>query len=370
MQKKSTLAEVIPTLPIVSLLICLSLPMGLLAASNRPPASGWAAKADRKLNPPTEPVAQDVLVSVAGRLQQLLSTPGRAKPGGTARAHSLPNWDLAWHERNGTPVFLSTQTPSFRAAKPAASLAPARSQALALDFLDTHRRLFRLESPRTELEPVETTTDYTGRFHITFQQHYQGLPLWGCDLVVHLLPDGNPYAVNARYAPTPSSPPDLGPALRADQAVRRALDHLGARVPIRALPPTLRALLAYKGPTATQYLWLDPTTQQPHLVWQVAIRPNGRDRWLYFVDAHTGRILEAYNTKGPTTATALDLNDRPQTLNVHQAEETFYLLDAARPSFAALGSELIDRPLALLLDDPLGTILTLPGFATLGIVVK
>ena len=356
--------------PLLASVLCLLLAAVPLAAQNRTSPPGWVAKTNRKLDAPAVPLAQADLVQTAERLHRLLGDPGRAKPAVSDPdpGRRLSGWNLTRHERNGTPVFLSGPVPAAKAAKPAAPLSIPQSQALALDFVDTHRDLFRLERPRAELEPMETTADSTGRVHVAFQQHYQGIPLWGCDLVVHLRPDGSPYAMNARYTPTPQQAPDLVPTLDADQAIRRALYHLGASTPIRSLSPQIRQLLAYEGPTATQYLWLDPVTQRPHLVWQVEIRPTLPDRWLYFVDAHTGQILEAYNatpTQGPVTATALDLNGRQQTLNVHQTEDNFYLLDAARPSFAALGPEFIDKPLATLLDDPLGTILTLPGFAAL-----
>ena len=255
--------------------LCLLLAVGPLAAQNTTQSSGWAEKTGRKLDAPAAAPTSDALALIAERLHRLLGAPGGAKPVGSAPdpARHLPGWDPTWHERNGTPVFLSGPVPAFKAAKPVAPLSLLQSQALALDFVDTHHRLFRLERPRAELKPVETTADPSGRVHVAFQQHYQGVPLWGCDLVVHLLPDGVPYAVNARYAPTPQSAPDLVPDVGADQAVRHALGHLGAVTPIHSLPPSLRRLLVYDGPTAAQYLWEDPATERLHLVWQVEIRP-------------------------------------------------------------------------------------------------
>ena len=331
-------------------ILCLLLVAGPLLARSPASSPGWAGKTSGKLDVPAAPIDPAVLVSTAARLRQFLGVPGRAKPAGPAPDPSdpLPGWHLTRNERNGTPVFLSGPTPPASAAKSAAPLSRYQGQALALDFIESHRRLFRLEHPQAELEHAESVADPGGGLHVAFQQHCRGIPLWGCDLVVHLLPDGSPYAINARCTPTLQRPPDLVPTIDADQAVRHSLNHLGATTPAPSLSPSIRKLLAYDGPIATQYLWLDPTTQRPHLVWQVEIRPTLRDRWFCFVDAHTGKILEAYNTtpsQGSTTATALDLAGRQQTINVYQLDDAFYLLDASRPSAMGEPGEILDRQL-------------------------
>ncbi|NKB67525.1 MAG: hypothetical protein GKR89_10720 [Candidatus Latescibacteria bacterium] len=338
-------------------------PLALPLEAQAPLAPGiWAGKAGRK-RVSASPLTAAAVALTAEKLHQSLGPWARAKSVAPPRVSDgqPSSWELALHEGNGTPVFLSNGTPQLGAAKPAAPLSPARSQALALDFIDAHRRLFRLQRPRAELDPGAVVADAGGRFHVAFQQHFGGIPLWGCDLVVHLLPDGTPYAVNARYVPTPLQDSDLVPAIGPDRAIHRALGHLRAVDPDRSLPPALGQLLGYDGPVATQYLRLEPGAQVPHLVWHVEVRPRLGERWYCFVDAHTGRVLEAYNaapTQGPVVATALDLGGQPQRINVYEVADSFCLLDGSRAG-PAVEIDLVDDPLATVLNNPFGSIFTL-----------
>jgi hypothetical protein len=76
--------------------------------------------------------------------------------------------------------------------------------------------------------------------------------------------------------------------------------------------------------------------------------PSINKRLEYFVEAHTGKILNQRNTicsvDGPKTATANDLNGVSRTVNTYQKGATFFMLDVSRPMFNGVITGLPDEP--------------------------
>ncbi|MBI4531428.1 MAG: peptidase M4 family protein, partial [Candidatus Latescibacteria bacterium] len=271
--------------------------------------------------------------------------------GAVAHGNRFEAWTIQWHERNGTPVSITGSGLSRGMPK---VIAGASASQIAMGFIEANRDIFHLDNPVRELKVAEEFRDDLGNHHVKFEQWYQDVPVWGHDLVVHMESSGDLYAVNARYSPTPRSLTPNDVAIRAEQAIQTARDHLSSRTPIRELGSTVKRLLSYDGPTAKRYIWVDEETQKPHLVWHVQIRPNFRDQWYYFIDTRTGDILEHYNnTKfdGSATARVTDLQGRTQTINVYQVGTTYYMIDASRPIW--------QRTQPDLLNDPRGAIVTL-----------
>ena len=297
------------------------------------------------------------------QLGQLLQSGRVAKTtlASAAARSRLPDsgWEVTWNETNGTPAFITSERPaSSGKLVPLADLG-ASVDRLALEFVEEHRSLFRLEQPRDELRLQHSWSDRLGRHHASFQQRYQGLPVWNHDVVVHLDPSGQMYAVNARYAPTPRQFVSTVPDISAAEAIAVAAAALSERSVVEELRPWARQLLKYDGPTATRCMWADPTGTTLHLVWHVETRPNWRDRWYSFVDAHSGDVLLQYNatnSDGPVTAEALDLNGDVQTVNIYEDQDVFLMIDASRPMFRA------EQPINF--SDPRGVIWTIDAQGT------
>ncbi|NKB66065.1 MAG: T9SS type A sorting domain-containing protein [Candidatus Latescibacteria bacterium] len=337
-----------------SLFFCLLLAATSLTAQESPAAS-WKAKTNRKVDGSAAAIAPESLSHIGRQLQRFFGAPPRRKaaaspaptfkPVNLTAARQLPGWRMGWHQDNGTPVFVAATTrPAGKIAVPVSAQA---SQLQAFDFLAAHTTLFRLQRPRDELQVATAATDAMGHHHIAFQQQAAGVPLWGHDLVVHSRPDGTPYAVNGRYAPTLERVPSAA-VVDADQAILAATAHLAQRRSVQSLEPALQQLLDYTGPSATAYLWSDPVTGLWHRVWQVEIRPDLAERWFYFIDAHTGAVLQHYNataSDGPATAQALGLHGDLRTIQVYEVDDNFFMLDASRPSFQDFQPDILNNPL-------------------------
>ncbi len=312
----------------------------------------WQQRADAR-HERTRPVSADELVDgLAMRLHRAVApsfaagkpvlATGPRRPAvfdPTAEA-SLPGWRIRRDTQEGTPIFMKAPNRVVKVA--AVEVTDPGERALA--FIDEHRALFRLNNPRVELAEREAHRDLLGQYHVRFQQQRGGVPVWGGDLVVHLDSAGRPSGFNGRYAPTPDVVgTDL--ALDAQEVIRIARANLRQRVVVEEFDEIAQQLLGYEGPTAELYLREIEGVHRP--VWQVRIRPNLRDNWLYFIDAQDGHLVEAYNntqTDGPRTGQGVDLSGQSRTLNVYESGDTFYMIDGSKPSFAALQPDLPDRP--------------------------
>ena len=268
---------------------------------------------------------------------------------------NLPNdIEIKWHEKNETPVFVSGN------GLKKYSLTSAKSTAAAvLSFIDSNKIVFKLDSPSEELYIVEELIDKLGNRHIKFGQIYQGIKIWGHDLVAHFDAEGEMYFLNARYSPTPTQIDINADRISPDKAVEIASGNLSKTVVIKELSQNVKNLLDYNKPEGELFIWIDDKTQQPRLVWQVRIRPNIIDHWYYFIDAITGEILKKYNntkTDGPTTASATDLNGVMQTINTYQVGSLYYLIDGSRPMWVPVQTDIANYPR--------GALWTLDAFST------
>ena len=355
-----------PTASIALFLFAVLITLPHTSRASDPPGalSQWHQKSARKFTRPAAPLDPTIQINSSPALRRHLFQRPSRKPAvnthspGTLlarrqkhlagfdaarkRHRKASEWQITWNADNGTPAFISGPLPTH-AAKRAAG---ASTTDIARLFIGDHRDLFGLENPDRELHPRHKGRDALGREHLVFERHHQGIPLWGHDLAMHFDARGSLYAVNARYAPT-LPPIATTPTLDADAAIAIAAAHLSAHLPVVSLPDWARQIMDYDGPQVRQYIWVDEASQYAHLIWHVQIRPNLRDRWYYFVDAHTGAILESYNAthgNGPTTATAADLSGALQTIHVYEQDNTFYMIDASRPIFNAVQPDPINNP--------------------------
>jgi Zn-dependent metalloprotease len=256
------------------------------------------------------------------------------------------DWEIRFHETNGTPVSIRVPAPRPPIAAPGASGVDSPAGA-ALAFVARHARLFRLDRPADELRVVEEHRSALGHYHVRFAQLHEGVPLWGHDLVVHLEGALGVLGMNGRFAPTPRGVDTL-PSIAADRAVAIAVRSIEDSTSMAALDPWVAARLRYHGPEAELVLF-ETTGGARRLVlaWHVAVRPNLRDHWRVFVDAANGAVLEKYNATafdGPATARANDLSGTERLLHVFESGGEFFMIDASRPSFRAEQPDVIRDP--------------------------
>jgi hypothetical protein len=124
--------------------------------------------------------------------------------------------------RNGTVRFLKGQDlsrdletdPTFKASRLGGDV-----EGVARAFLKHFSSLWRLDDPNAELVKRRIDVDRTGASHVRFEQAWQGIPIPGAELIVHLDRDRRVVLVSGAYLPTPR---DLGTTPKLDAAEARA----------------------------------------------------------------------------------------------------------------------------------------------------
>ncbi len=195
-----------------------------------------------------------------------------------------------------------------------------------------------VRQPEKEFHIFRYWRDALGMTHIRAEQHHQGIPVWGSELILHFDQSGRAYALSARIHPAPSAKLDVQPSISRSE-VPKLLEQLAGNQSL--MVDTVRLQ------------WF-PDRENPakwYLVWHATVY-TGWDRWEYFVSAHTGKIVFAYrNTHfdGPATAQAQDLLGQTRTIHTYQLGGTYYLLDASRPMFDPQRSQLPNNPVGAIL---------------------
>ncbi len=249
------------------------------------------------------------------------------------RALKFNNFNVHYAEQGDVPLFIAGEKLKSLSQK---YKAYTLSNLAAIDFINDNKNLFRLQNPSVELKHSETVIDNEGKKHIRFSQFYEGVPIWGKELIVHFDAENQIYLINGRYVPTPSDIDVKSEKVKSDDAIRIAMQDLSKTVNVLELEPGIKDLLKYRGPKAEKYIWIDSKTRKSALAWVIEIRPNIVDNWRYFIDTERGEILEKYNfspSDGPTTAVAKDALGNDRTINVYLEAGNYLMIDASRPMY-------------------------------------
>lgn len=196
------------------------------------------------------------------------------------------------HAETGKVRFLELPPAHPLSAAPSL-LAPSPEQA-ARAFLTSYGSLFGISAPAQELQLMQQET-LPGRNFVRFQQHYQGVPVMGGELIVQS--DAQRAVVSASGEALPDLNLSVVPRITADAAATAALIAIGK---------------AYKLPAAdlqasAPRLWIfnpallgGPGARISRLVWRTELTPGVRAagepiRELALIDAQTGALALHFN---------------------------------------------------------------------------
>ena len=279
------------------------------------PPRGAPAPQTRTLNMPSAYASK---IAAQGRVHRGLAASKLVAP--------LPSWTIVRESAHQTSIFMESNQPQ-PAAKRSTAIAP---ETHVLQFISENAALFRLRDPSSELVHRATTSDRENRKHVQLEQRYLGVPVWGASIVGHWSTEKGLYAINGNYQPSPHYITQVEPSITPEAAIDLALGDLRLHGSIKTLSPKMQELLDYRGPEAELYLWNARPEEPVRLTWVVEIRPNLVERWRYFVDAHTGQVLERYQASpsdGPTVGWGEDLLGNTVSLNTSEIDGLYYLLD-------------------------------------------
>lgn len=309
-----------------------------LARRGVPGRSAWQDKAGRNsLSASAQPPAQaaaDLAVKLRERRarQQAASvnpitSMQRAHVQAMNEArHSDGGVEAHFDARNGTVTFLALpkQAWSVQRARPAAER--AQPQAAAKKFLAENRALLKLDDPDTETQLTREQREPSGQSHLRFQQNFRGVPLAGRELLVHTDSAGDVVLVQGRYEPTPRAI-DIVPSISSDMAINVIQQELGGGV--YPFAPTKQELVIHTAADGAMAL-----------AYRIVTTLKLDERWIHFVDAHRGTIINRIYDVHETvvSASGADLNGQGRSFTAWSAGGANYLIDPNTPTNAADGT--------------------------------
>lgn len=165
------------------------------------------------------------------------------------------------------------------------------SEAKAAAFIETYGELFRLNPKSDQLKATEVwNSEELGLTNVRLQQYYDGVPVLGAELLVHLNRNHDIVFVNGVFAPgiDLNTKPRIGAAEAKSDAEMDLKDNY-PRIRIVSYEP--EALMVSHRSVLDRY-----SEGEGILVWNVVINtatPDGE--WYCLVNARTGEIVEAWN---------------------------------------------------------------------------
>jgi len=153
----------------------------------------------------------------------------------------------------------------------------SRYEDMALAFIMAHRSLFKLKQPDKELRVKSASVDDFGNRHIKFEQIFQDIPARACEIIIHLNKNNKIYRAQGRYIPTPENI-NISPGIEQDQALENIALALDSKT---GCPECSLQLVIFAPPSGN-----------PRLAYEIKAIRGLTDRWLFFVDAIDGKILQ------------------------------------------------------------------------------
>jgi Zn-dependent metalloprotease len=168
----------------------------------------------------------------------------------------------------------------------------------ARGFFAKYASLFGITDASSELRQVSTKKDAYGWAHVSFEQRYKGLPVFGGMLRAHLDKGNKLTSVNGTFVPNVDL--NTAPRLSAAQAAQKAIADVAANPPrteenadAAAAPTGLRAVSTTLEVYRMGLVRNVPGSNQ--LVYEVEVS-NGADvREFVFVHANAGKIVNRYS---------------------------------------------------------------------------
>lgn len=236
---------------------------------------------------------------------------------------------IEYSKATALPIFIersSTQKKAFTS-----------NRARCYDFLEGIKGYTKIDNPSKDFFISSENIDKMGQIHIRMFQKFKGIDIYGSDFYVHLKTDKEQFTGNYHLI---LNQVDTVAKISENRALEIVNLDLQTKTAISVLSDEQKKMLDYYKPEIKQVL-KNPENQpdQFKLMYQISIRPNFMQEWIYFIDAIDGTIYEGYdNTKydGPSTANALDLNGVMRSINTYLENGQYSLINVSEQMFNAI----------------------------------
>jgi bacillolysin len=255
-------------------------------------------------------------------------------------------------DENGMPSMIEGIPTNVKKGSRSARMSALASS--AYNYLEAIKPYLKLANPDAELDILKSETDEIQTTHLRMQQSYKGVPVYGGEMILHKKTNEDVSLLNGHFYPTPQIE-NVKPSLSEEKIGKLAISDVSKISITKPMTASEMVMLKYEKPKTELIIYhQNEKADGERLAYQVTVRPNFLERWIYVIDANSGEILDKYNhtctLDGVAKATATDLNGLSKSINTYQSGSSFVLIDATKSMF---------KGGAVAADDPQGVIWTI-----------
>ncbi|TCP53777.1 Zn-dependent metalloprotease [Tumebacillus sp. BK434] len=228
---------------------------------------------------------------------------------------------VSWNDNKGVPTFVTGKLSDKK-------LSNAND---AVSFLEENKSIFDMDSATGELSLLTSAQDELGTKMFKFQQQFQGIPVFGHELIVHADKNGVVTSINGYYDPeVKRSDVKAKEKLSVDEAIAAAKANTG-----------LSGIQNFSIAKGDKYFY-QAKNGKYHLIYLVTLSTTegaAPAYWDVFVDAQTGKVVDKLNKSAHAHAvgTGTGVNGATRSLNTDSYSGGYYLRDVSKPMFATGG---------------------------------
>ena len=233
---------------------------------------------------------------------------------------------------NKLPVFINSRPSQVAMTK--STKDPLK---VSMAYLQETQDILQIKDAKNEFKVKSSFTDRLGKTHVKLQQTYQGIKIFGAEVIVHLNDRKEVEIFNGRNIKTPEIA-SITPKLSSEEALTRAKTDLGISESILTEAAGLHQFHEHLQPEK-ELLIYQTKQHENKLVWHVTVFANSIERWEYFIDAQNGDIVNKYNhtcSFAPEDVTvATDLKGVSRTINTAFSNGAYYMINTSKPMYDA-----------------------------------
>ncbi len=192
-------------------------------------------------------------------------------------------------------IHRATGAASFVRVAPGGGLAMGAGEpaVLAQRFFTEHGGLFGIADAAAELRLMDSRTDDLGITRLSYQQVYRGVPVFAGVLRAHFDPSGELVAVNGTFVPDINV--GTTPFVKADRAAQAAIQHASVVDPEKPTQGAGRLAVVSSNVVVFRAGLVKGEAGASHLAYRVEVSNGGDIHQDVFVDAVSGKYLDAYS---------------------------------------------------------------------------
>ena len=193
---------------------------------------------------------------------------------------------------------------------------------MAMSVVNEISDVMNVDSPVEEFTVDRISEDDLGMTHVTLQQVYKGIPIWGAQVAVYFDSQNNPIEISGLFTTTPSSLVDSKTDIGEREAIRRAKEG------VNPVGPGL-------GPIKVNPIIYWDLDCKPVRTYRADIAPRWDEDWQLFISRQDGRVIHSYLTTQSESLLiqAEDLPGVEQEVAVWNEENVLYAIDTTATSY-------------------------------------